>query len=115
MVIVSACLAGIPCRYNAEAKTNEMVLDLVKQGKAIPLRPEQLGGLTTPREPSELKDGKVLSKSGTDVTSAFAAGAQIVLDFALINNCRVAILKSKSPSCGSEVIYDGSFSKITDF
>jgi uncharacterized protein YbbK (DUF523 family) len=110
MIIVSACLAGLPCRWNGEAKPNEKVMALLKQGKAMPLCPEQLGGMPTPRKPSEILGSKVLSSAGEDLTEQFKLGAEIVLMVARQYECKKAILKSKSPSCGSGRIYDGSFS-----
>ncbi len=115
MIIVSACLAGIKCRYDGKSKPCQEIIDLVKQGKAIPVCPEQLGGLTIPHVPSEQKDNKVISKDGDDVTSEFKKGAETALKIALDNNCNKAILKSKSPSCGCGKIYDGTFSgKLID-
>lgn len=102
MIIVSACLAGLPCRWNGEAKTCEEVVELVRKGRAIPLCPEQLGGLGTPREPSEARAGRIVSKNGLDVTAHFARGAANVLNAALIFGCREAILKARTPSCGDE-------------
>ncbi len=115
MKIVSACLAGINCNYKNEAKPSQKVIELVKQGKAIPVCPEQLGGLTTPRTPAEQKDNKVFTKDGEDVTFQFEKGAKEALKIAKLANCDEAILKSKSPSCGSGKIYDGTFSgKLID-
>jgi len=115
MKIVSACLAGIKCRWDREARPCQKVVELVKQGKAIPICPEQLGGLTTPRTPAEQKDNKVFTKTGEDVTTQFERGAEEALKIALLANCDEAIIKSKSPSCGSGKIYDGTFSgKLID-
>lgn len=115
MRIVSACLAGIKCRWDGEARPCQKVVDLVKQGKAIPVCPEQLGGLTTPRTPSEQKDNKVFTKEGDDVTAQFERGAEEALKIAKLVNCKEAILKSKSPACGSGKVYDGTFSgKLVD-
>ncbi len=110
MKVVSACLAGIKCKYNGKAKPCQKVIDLVKAGKALPLCPEQLGGLTTPRSPAEQKEGRVYTKSGEDVTTQFERGAEEALKIAKLMNCNEAILKSKSPSCGSGKVYDGTFS-----
>lgn len=111
MKIVSACLAGINCRWDGESCPCQKVINLVKQGKAIPVCPEQLGGFTTPRPPAEqTSKGKVLTKEGRDVTVAFESGAKEVLKIAKLINCKEAILKSKSSSCGSGKIYDGTFS-----
>jgi len=115
MKIVSACLAGINCRWDGESRPCQKVVDLVKQGKAIPVCPEQLGGVTTPRTPAEQKDEKVFTKTGEDVTSQFEKGAEEALKIALLSNCDEAIIKSKSPSCGCGKVYDGTFSgKLID-
>ncbi|HNW83689.1 MAG TPA: DUF523 domain-containing protein [bacterium] len=110
MIIISACLAGTPCRWDGIAKPDKRIIEMVKAGKAIPVCPEQLGGLPTPRDPSEIANGRVISKKGTDVTAQFDKGAQIVLRLAKLFECKEAILKSRSPSCGSGKIYDGTFS-----
>ncbi len=110
MKIVSACLAGINCNYEGTSKPNSYVTELVKTGQAIPVCPEQLGGLPTPRTPAERLDDKVITKDGRDVTEAFKRGAQEVLNLAQLINCDEAILKARSPSCGCGEIYDGSFS-----
>ena len=77
----------------------------------IPICPEQLGGLATPRHPAERRGSRVVTASGVDVTDAYARGAQQVLQLARQFSCRAAILKAKSPACGSGQIYDGSFSR----
>ncbi|KMT22837.1 DUF523 domain-containing protein [Clostridium cylindrosporum] len=115
MYIVSACLAGINCRYNGKSSENPNIIELIKKGEAIPLCPEQLGGLSTPRTPCEItidKNGKriVTTKDGLDVTKEFQIGAEKVLKVAKALSINKAILKSKSPSCGCSHIYDGTFS-----
>lgn len=110
MKIVSACLNGAKCKWDGEARPCTKVINLVKQGKAIPVCPEILGGLPTPRNPAEQKGDKVFTKEGKDVTTQFKRGAQKALKIAKDNNCKEAVLKSKSPSCGSNKIYDGKFS-----
>ena len=109
MIIVSACLAGVHCRYDGGEKTCDPVIRLVAQGEAIPLCPEQLGGLTTPRLPCEAVQDRVISKDGTDVTEAFQHGAHEALKIARLVGAKTAILKSRSPSCGSGLVYDGTF------
>jgi len=109
MKIVSACLAGINCKYNGKNNRCQKVVDLVKDGKAIPICPEQLGGLTTPREPAEGGEEKIVDAKGTDVTAQFKKGAEEGLKIAKLINCREAILKAKSPSCGCGKIYDRTF------
>jgi len=114
MILVSACLAGINCKYNGGNNYNEKIFNLVKQGKAIPVCPEQLGGLSTPRAPSEVKiiNGikHVINNKNIDVTENFERGAKEVLKFAKKLNIKKVILKSKSPSCGLGKIYSGDFS-----
>lgn len=110
MIIVSACLAGMHCRYDGGEKSNEEVMRLVAEGKAIPLCPEQLGGLTTPRLPCEIVNGRVMRKDGVDVTAEFERGARDSLAMARLVGANEAILKAKSPSCGAGRIYDGTFS-----
>ena len=113
MILVSACLVGLNCKYNGNNNYNKYVAELVKNGKAIPLCAEQLGGLNTPRIPSEIKcvngERKVFDKNGKDVTAEFQIGAKEVLDFVKRMNIKKAILKGKSPSCGIGEIYDGYF------
>jgi uncharacterized protein YbbK (DUF523 family) len=109
VILVSACLAGINCKYNGKNNLNKKIRKLVKEGKAIPVCPEQLGGLPTPREPANLTDNgfdvlsgkaKVLTKSGKDVTLNFVKGAREVLELAKLLRVEKAILKARSPSCG---------------
>lgn len=110
MIIVSACLAGVHCRYDGGEKACQQVLRLVAEGNAIPLCPEQLGGLTTPRQPCEISAGRVITRDGTDLTEAFQHGAHEALKIARMVGAKTAILKANSPSCGSGIVYDGSFS-----
>ena len=107
--VVSACLAGESCRYDGGCSPCPAVQALVRTGQALPVCPEVLGGLPTPRVPSEIRGGRVVAKDGTDVTGAFTCGAEEALRLALENGCTAAILKARSPSCGSGEIYDGSF------
>jgi uncharacterized protein YbbK (DUF523 family) len=109
MVIVSACLANLRCRYDGAAKPCEAVIHLVAEGQAIPVCPEQLGGLPTPRLPAEIGGDKVVRKDGVDVTVEFKRGAQEALKLAQLVGAKTAILKARSPSCGCGEIYDGSF------
>jgi uncharacterized protein YbbK (DUF523 family) len=110
MIIVSGCLAGVHCRYDGAGKPCEKVVRLVAEGQAVPVCPEQLGGLSTPRLSSEISGDKVIRKDGVDVTAEFQRGAQEALALAKLVGAKTAILKAKSPSCGSGKIYDGSFS-----
>ncbi|SMF15790.1 DUF523 domain-containing protein [Desulfovibrio gilichinskyi] len=110
MIVVSGCLAGIRCKYNGTESTDETVLELVMQGQAIPVCPEQLGGLPTPRPCCELFEGRVVTTLGIDVTTQFLKGAEEGLRLAKLVGATKAILKSRSPSCGCGKIYDGTFS-----
>jgi len=110
MKLCSACLLGINCRYDGKIIPNNEVIRLAKREILIPVCPEQLGGLSTPREPSEQNVGKVITISGVDVTSNFIKGAEQVLLLAKIYGIKEAILKQESPSCGCGRIYDGTFS-----
>jgi uncharacterized protein YbbK (DUF523 family) len=109
MIIVSACLAGVACRYDGAAKPCEKVIRLVAEGKAIPVCPEQLGGLPTPRASAEIIGNKVIRKDGVDVTDVFTRGAREALNLACLVGAKTTILKARSPSCGCGKIYDGSF------
>ena len=115
MILISACLAGVNCKYSGDNNYNEKVANLLKRGDAILICPEQMGGLPTPRLGAEIveKDGKryVYMKDGTDVTEQFERGANEVLEIAKKVNATKAILKSRSPSCGVDIIYDGTFTK----
>ena len=108
-IIVSACLAGVKTRYDGGATPDERVMRLVSEGRAIPLCPEQLGGLPTPRKPYERVGDQVVAKDGQDVTDYFRAGAAEALRIAELAGCDTAILKSHSPSCGCGKIHDGTF------
>lgn len=114
-ILISACLVGAACRYDGNVSSsafdNETILKLSQKHTLIPFCPEIYGGLSTPREPSELQeDGRVLTKSGKDVTENFIRGANETLNIAKKLGCKVAILKEKSPSCGYGKIYNGDFS-----
>ena len=113
MILVSACLVGLNCKYNGKNNYNEKIFELVKEGKAIPICPEQLGGLTTPRKPSEIKyingERRVINIDGVDVTEEYERGAKEVLELAKKLNITKVILKDRSPACGKGKIYDGTF------
>jgi uncharacterized protein YbbK (DUF523 family) len=110
-ILVSACLLGCPCRYDGKSKPNAAVLALMEEHTLIPICPEQMGGLATPRLPAECKDGGVFTQAGIDVTDQYRRGAEEALRLAKLYGCTCAILKERSPSCGSGEIYDGSFSR----
>lgn len=117
MIIVSACLAGINSRYDGKNKEREEILELVKEGKAIPLCPELLGGLPVPRDPAEIELGdgrdilkkmsKVVNARGEDITKEYFEGANKVLKIAQLLGCEEAILMEGSPACGVNYIRRG--------
>ena len=137
MYLISACLAGVPCRYDGKSFVDKTVMDLVNQGEAILVCPEQLAGLPTPRPRCErradeankqtnnkesfdtlinkeermidINQIQIICEDGRDLSKEFFQGAQKVLEIAKAANITMAILKSKSPSCGKGFIYDGSF------
>lgn len=121
VILVSACLCGINCKYNGGNNLKPEILELFKEGKAIPVCPEQLGGQRTPRAAHEIINGtgadvldgncKVLGPNGDDdATEEFLKGAYETLKIAGQCDAKVAILKARSPSCGHGMIYDGTFS-----
>ena len=110
-LLVSACLLGVASRYDGKTAFNSELFELIKNHEIVPVCPEQLGGLKTPRNPNEIKDGHVVEKNGTDNTREYTKGAEEALRIAKLLNCDLAILKERSPSCGSDMIYDGNFSK----
>ncbi|NLR91828.1 DUF523 domain-containing protein [Flammeovirga agarivorans] len=117
--IISSCLVGVKCRYNATCSNTVNLVDMIDSGEAIPVCPEVIAGLPTPREPVEIQqtdDGlKVTSKEGNDYTQQFLYSAEEVLKICKENNITKAILQSRSPSCGFGKIYDGTFSgKLID-
>ncbi len=121
MKLCSACLLGIKCRYDGKSKLNEKVMALAKREVLIPVCPEQFGGQSTPRPDAEISRGdgadvldnkaEVIESNGVNVTPNFMNGAEEVLKLAKLFNIDEAILKQRSPSCGSGQIYDGTFSK----
>lgn len=110
-ILVSACLLGTPCRYDGKSKPVNSVINLKSKYELIPVCAEVLGGLPTPRIGAEIVKDRVLRADGVDVTENYKNGAQEVLKIARKNNCKIAILKSKSPSCGKNGVYDGTFTR----
>lgn len=109
-LLISACLLGTPCRYDGASKKYEGVEALSKKYNLIPVCPEVLGGLPTPRTPSERIGDRVVMKDGRDVTKNYFDGAKEALKTAKRFGCKKALLKARSPSCSPAMIYDGSFS-----
>ena len=110
-ILVSACLLGVPCRYDGTGTADARVLALAKKRHIVPVCPEQLGGLPTPRPSAERNGTRVLTRDDRDVTAPFQRGAEETLRLSRLFSCRIAILKANSPSCGAGWIYDGSFSR----
>ena len=108
-ILVSACLLGVPCRYDGKGQADERITALAKVRHLIPVCPEQLGGLPTPRPSAERHGTRVLTRDDRDVTAPFQRGAEETLRLSRLFSCRIAILKANSPSCGSGQIYDGCF------
>ncbi len=109
-VLVSACLLGENCKYSGGNNDSEAVHEFVKNCTVIPVCPEVLGGLPVPRCPSELVNGVVMNKEGESVDRQFREGAEKALAIAKENHAELAILQSRSPSCGVKEVYDGTFS-----
>lgn len=109
-IAVSSCLLGINCKYNGKSNYNEDIIKLKEQYELVPICPEVLGGLPTPRVPSEIIKNKVINQEGIDVTNNYNEGAKKALTILKENGIKIAILKAKSPSCGKGQIYDGTFS-----
>ena len=108
-LLVSACLLGLDTRYDGMDSRCEDVLLLAKAHTLIPVCPEQLGGMPTPRPPCELRCGRAVARDGRDFTEAFRKGAESALSVFRICGCDAAVLKQRSPSCGNGLVYDGSF------
>lgn len=112
---VSACLCGVCCRYDGKTKCEPEIKKLYDSGKALLICPEVMGGMSTPRSPSEIVGQRVMSIDGEDNTEYFERGAKAALEICRKYKVRKAILKQNSPSCGSRQVYDGSFSgKLID-
>lgn len=109
-ILISACLLGAGCRYDGIRTENAAAMCLAEKHHLIPFCPEQAGGLATPRPPAEICGGKVMTRDGDDATEAYRRGAEEALQLARLFRCEVAVLKERSPSCGSGKIHDGTFS-----
>ncbi len=108
-LLISACLLGIPCRYDGVSKPQPWVEKMAERHELVPVCPEQLGGLPTPRHPSERQGERVVMDTGADVTEPYRRGAEAALRLCRLLHCQAAILKERSPSCGCGTIYDGTF------
>ena len=110
-ILVSACLVGINCRYNGGSNEDKDLISALYKSDIVPVCPEQLGGLTTPRKPIEIRDGRAVNEFNEDFTEAFEKGAEETLKIAMLTGCNTAVLKARSPSCGVGKIYNGNFEK----
>lgn len=110
-ILVSACLLGVNCRYAGNGQALKEISELMEIAELIPVCPEILGGLPTPRPPAECSAGRVICQDGADVSEAFMRGAQETLRLARLFGAERALLKERSPSCGYGQIYDGKFEK----
>lgn len=109
-LLVSACLLGVMCRYDGQSRPDEKVVALLKHHMLVPVCPEQMGGLSTPRSPCEIQGDRVMSRDGDDRTAEYEKGALEALRLCRLFSCEAAVLKAKSPSCGLGCVYDGTFS-----
>ena len=110
-IVVSACLLGHNCKYSGGNNRSQKVLDYIEGHDVIPICPETTGGLSTPRVPVELKDGKAINRNGEDVTEFFQRGVEKTMERLTGQDIDLAILQPSSPSCGCKQIYDGTFTK----
>lgn len=110
-ILVSACLLGENCKYDGGNNLSRKVLDFVRGHEVIPVCPEVMGGLSTPRHPAEICNDKVVNNKGISVDEAFRKGAALALRLAQEKGVTMAILQPRSPSCGSRQIYDGTFTR----
>lgn len=110
-VLISACLLGVDCKYNGSNNKldDEIIHSLKEKYNLIPVCPEIMGGMPTPRNPVEISDGKVFDYDGEEFTKEFEKGSEEVVKLAKLYDATIAILKENSPSCGSNYIYDGTF------
>lgn len=111
MILVSACLIGEKCKYNGGDNYSEKLMEFLKGKEYVAICPEVLGGLPIPRTSCEIIRGRVIDQNGVDKTMEYEKGAEQALKIALEKGCKLAILQTRSPSCGKGKIYDGTFSK----
>ncbi|MDU2441795.1 MAG: DUF523 domain-containing protein [Veillonella sp.] len=110
-LLISECLFGVHCRYDGKDNYIETIEALKEYYELVPVCPEVLGGLSTPRDPAERQGERICTVNGADVTDEFVRGAQLTVDIALKYGCKQALMKAKSPSCGYKRIYDGTFTR----
>ena len=110
-ILVSACLLGENCKYNGGNNLNERVVRYVAGHRVIPVCPEMLSGLGAPRKPVELQGERVVTADGEDHTDAFRLGVERALAAIAGEQIDLAILQSRSPTCGVKMIYDGTFTR----
>ncbi len=108
-ILISACLLGCRCRYDGASKPQPWLDALAEHHSLVPVCPEQLGGLATPRPPAERRGDRVVTREGGDVTAQYRRGAEEALRLCRQLRCEAALLKERSPSCGSGSVYDGTF------
>lgn len=111
-IVVSACLLGHNCKYNGGNNHSQRVLDYIEGHEVIPVCPEVAGGLSVPRTPVELQNGRAINQNGEDVTDFFLHGIEKTMEKLTEEKIDLAILQPRSPSCGCKQIYDGTFSKV---
>ena len=108
-ILVSACLLGVPCRYDGQSKAHPLARALCEKHHVVPVCGEIFGGLPTPRPPAEIQGDRVVTRDGQDVPEAYGRGAEAAAQLARLTGAQAAVLKERSPSCGSGEIYDGTF------
>lgn len=108
-IAVSACLLGENCRYDGQNCYRSQLMELLKGHEVIPVCPETLGGLLAPRNPMEIQDGRMIDATGKDLTSLLEKGVDLAYQQVKESAVDLVILKSKSPTCGSGLVYDGTF------
>lgn len=111
-ILISACLMGQNCKYNGQNNYNQTVMDFIKNHSIFPICPELLGGLGCPRDCVEIVYGAFMTKNGRNVTEEFQKGVYIAMEKIKEKNIDLAILQSRSPTCGVRQIYDGTFQGI---
>ena len=111
-LLISACLLGCRCRYDGASKPQPWIAALAERHTLVPVCPEQMGGLATPRPPAERQGDRVVTKEGADVTAQYRRGAEEALRLCRLFHCQAALLKERSPSCGCGSVYDGTFTGV---